>query len=309
MNFENIVKERNPVAYTIITNAIANNKVPHAYLFSAPEGKSVFNVPMFFIQKIISKNELRNPEHYSDLITIDGSNGLIKKDDVLKAIEAMQQTSLDSSGKKFLFIKNIENSNKQSVNSLLKFIEEPTKDTYILMTTNNMNAVLPTIKSRAQTINIKNDNIDDLTKSIVGRGIEIENARLIASIYASEEKALSIDKKEFLQAKELIIETMTNAINNPIVIISALTKEIGKKNYVLILNILREFINDIWRKNQLLKTSFMGQDELLEKYQIANFDFEKALKSINEFLLSQKFYVNFDLYKNKTLIEIKESYE
>jgi DNA polymerase-3 subunit delta' len=47
-------------------------------------------------------------------------------------------------------IKNIENINAQSLNSLLKFLEEPHGDIYAIFTCKNINNVLPTIKSRCQ---------------------------------------------------------------------------------------------------------------------------------------------------------------
>ncbi|MCK5806965.1 MAG: hypothetical protein KAG91_01050, partial [Mycoplasmataceae bacterium] len=155
MNYEKDLIENNAVAYTIMDNAFKNNKVPHAYLFSATHGQEIQNEYQYLIQRLISKDELRDPNTYPDLITIDGSEKLIKKEFVASALISLSQTPLDSAGIKILLIKNIENSNKQSINSLLKFLEEPTKDTYIILTTNQISSVLQTIRSRSQVIKLR----------------------------------------------------------------------------------------------------------------------------------------------------------
>ena len=43
-----------------------------------------------------------------------------------------------------------EKMNVECSNKLLKFIEEPPKDTYVILITEDENKILPTIKSRCQ---------------------------------------------------------------------------------------------------------------------------------------------------------------
>ena len=91
---------------------------------------------------------------YSDLYILDGSKGSIKKDDILNIQSSFSQTALEDSGIKILIIKNIENMSIQGHNTLLKMIEEPRKNTYIINSTNNINKLPLTILSRSQTIHL-----------------------------------------------------------------------------------------------------------------------------------------------------------
>ena len=49
---------------------------------------------------------------------------------------------------RFILIDNIENLNKNSVNALLKVIEEPNENVFFILINNNEKFILPTLKSR-----------------------------------------------------------------------------------------------------------------------------------------------------------------
>ena len=55
---------------------------------------------------------------------------------------------------RFILIDNIENLNINSVNALLKIIEEPNDNIYFILINNNEKKILPTLKSRCLTFKI-----------------------------------------------------------------------------------------------------------------------------------------------------------
>jgi len=55
---------------------------------------------------------------------------------------------------RFILIDNIENLNKNSINSLLKIVEEPNENIFFFLINNNEKYILPTLKSRCLTFNI-----------------------------------------------------------------------------------------------------------------------------------------------------------
>ena len=55
---------------------------------------------------------------------------------------------------RFILIDNIENLNKNSVNALLKIIEEPNENVFFILINNNEKYILPTLKSRCLTFKI-----------------------------------------------------------------------------------------------------------------------------------------------------------
>lgn len=99
-----------------------------------------------------------NKNCYIDLIIIDCSSKQLSKDQVLNIQNNFCYSATEKNNIKLYVIINIENSNKEAINSLLKFLEEPPINTYALFFCKNQTNVLNTIKSRCQKINITNEN-------------------------------------------------------------------------------------------------------------------------------------------------------
>ena len=308
MNYKNELTKNNPIAFKILDNAFNNNKVPHAYLFSASNGQEIKNESLYLIQRLISKNELRDPLSYSDLIIISGTEKLIKKEFISQALIDLSQTPLDSAGIKILLIENIENSNKQSINSLLKFLEDPTKDTYIIMTTNQISSVLETIRSRSQIIKLRPIKKEKLSNNLQNLGIEQKFAHPISAISSSVEVANKIYKDNFKEIYEDIIIFLNSSIKDKNNIVLLLSRILTKKSSKIIVSLLREFFNDIWRIKEITTITFKSQEKLIEEYLSSDFNYQKAIKELSHFEVMLSKNVNFDLFKNKLLINLEECY-
>ena len=102
---------------------------------------------------------------YRDLIIYDGWKQSIKKEDVAFIQNQFLYAPFEKNGKKIYVLKNVDNSATEAMNSLLKFIEEPPKDTYAILTTRNISKIIPTIKSRCQIFYL-NNNIKDFENKI-----------------------------------------------------------------------------------------------------------------------------------------------
>lgn len=309
MKYENYTLENNPIAYRIIKNAFVSGKISHAYIFSAPKGYEIESESLFLISKLISKESQRDPLTYPDLTVIDGSKGAILKEQVMLAAEKMQQTTLDSLGIKVLYIKSIENGNSQSLNSLLKFIEEPTKNTFIIMTTNAISQVLSTIRSRSQIITLKSNSRAAFIASLQVKGVPTTKAKIIASFTTSIDKALVLSESEDF---EFLTNNLINALSKIVInkekAHSELVALIKKDSYQSSLGILAAFFNDIWKIQELIELTFEKEKDLISSYQSKHFNYEKAILLISDFLVKINYNVNFDLYKNKFLIELEECY-
>lgn len=310
MNYKEKVKKNNPVVYSILNNAIKTGKLHHSYIFAADTGVQIKDEPLFLIQTLISEDgKNNNPLKYPDLFVIKGKNGVIKKEDVVNTIETLNETSLDDRGYKFVMIENIEQANVQSLNSLLKFIEEPTPNTYFLITTNNVQSLLPTIQSRSQVLKVNNASKENLIEELLEEGIAKKFAYILANISESKKEALKIYSKDFKDNYNILVETMKSAINSKSYIFVNLSPVINKRDYLPFMLMFREFVSDIWKVTENQPISFINEEELLKRYSLAQFNFPKALTAISDFILKQRYHVNFDLYKSKLLMEIMECYE
>ena len=309
MNYKNRLKNNNIVTYKILNNSFNNNKVSHAYLFSSQHGQNIENEYIYLIQKLIPESKKNNPLNYSDLIFIDGSKNFIKKEQIINATNKLQQTALDSSGIKILVIKNIENSNHYSLNSLLKFIEEPTKNTYILMTTNNIVSILPTIKSRAQIINILPLNINSWISEIKEWGYSNKFASLLGNLYKTKKEIEKNFNDNFKIIYNNVIQILNKSLSNKNDFIIDLKNLVDFQNWKIVFSLLNLFFNDIWKLNELLDLCFPKEKVLIKKYISSNFNFKKAIEDINEFFLFKEKNLNFELTKNNLILKIGDCYE
>mgnify|MGYP003336896262 CR=1 FL=1 len=81
----------------------------------------------------------------------------MKKQEVIDLITRCNKSGIEACNIRVYVIKNIEYASKKIVNSLLKFIEEPPTGVYAIFTTRNINAVIPTIRSRCSCIYLDKD--------------------------------------------------------------------------------------------------------------------------------------------------------
>ncbi len=68
--------------------------------------------------------------------------------------------------RKVFIINNIDNSMESAQNKLLKVLEEPSKNVYLILTCTNTNLVLPTIKSRCNKVELKRLNDDCIERMV-----------------------------------------------------------------------------------------------------------------------------------------------
>ncbi len=80
--------------------------------------------------------------------------------------------------KKVFIIKNIEQSMEAAQNKLLKTLEEPQNNVYFILTSSNINLLLPTIKSRCNKVELKKLQKEDIISCIEG----CEDIKLVTAL-------------------------------------------------------------------------------------------------------------------------------
>ena len=310
MKFQKI-KNENPVLFKIMENSLKNSKVSHSYLLTSNRSQNIDNEAHFIIGSIISGNVNNpiDPTKYSDYHFIDGSNGL-KKEKVIDAINKLSRTALDNRGYKFLHIKNIENAfGDSATNSILKFIEEPPRNTYIIMTSNNSQKVLSTIKSRSQRIKIYPTDVKVLNINIKQQGISSMDSLIIANLINSIEELKTFDFDLYKSLAEKVIISFEKALQKKEFLSKILKPIINNKNYHLILRLITIYINDIWRTKENIEIAFKNSIDTLKKYTLINFDITKSIIAINTFFERAQQNVNFQLNISSLFIELEKLYE
>ena len=120
---------------------------------------------------------------------------------------------------RFILIDNIENLNKNSVNALLKIIEDPNDKIFFILINNNEKQVLPTLKSRCLTfkINFTFEETIDVTNKLLKKNIfEIINTdilnyyitpgEIINLVLLSEDKGIDLRKISLSELLKVLID-------------------------------------------------------------------------------------------------------
>ena len=219
--FYNELKRVQPVAIQILENSLKKQQLSHAYLFSGEKGSLTKEVAIFLAQTMLCEekvgvfacetcNNCRRVQenNYADLIVIDGANRNIKKEEMIELQSRFLQTSLEKSGKKVYIIHQIENATTEALNSLLKFLEEPSSsDMLAILTSENPDQLLPTILSRAQVIPFLSQSVSQLEPLLIDM-IEDKLDRYLVSHIVSDvtsAKELSVNES-FEKARETFKE-------------------------------------------------------------------------------------------------------
>jgi len=122
------------------------------------------------------------------------------------------------SGKKKVFlISGCDQMNPQSANSLLKILEEPPKDSILILTTARINSLLPTIIGRCQKIKFNNLSKEQILSYIKSKDNVIKDSE--AEFYAqlsdgSITKCNEILGKNYLELRDKVLELLGALLTN-----------------------------------------------------------------------------------------------
>ena len=282
-------------------NLYKNKKLPNKILLSGEKGIGKSTLAYHIINHILSfdedhsydeKNFKIDPENKSYKLILNKSNPnfiSINVDEDKKSIDINQIRNLILTLNKSSFntkprlvlIDNIELLNINSVNALLKILEEPNDNIYFILI-NNHKKILPTLRSRCLNYNIhlKSEESFDISTKILGENI-----------------------------KNLIYENIINFYNTPGSILNLL--EYANQNDVDLTKInLKDFIKKIITEKKYKKDQFVKQllYSLIELY----FRQNVSLKNIN-LLKIQNYFLKkinntkiFNLDDETLLMEFEE---
>lgn len=181
-----------------LSNVIDENKLSHAFLVESNNYEDVMNsVFKLFLEKklIFNIDDIENNISVRILRPIDN---LIDKDQILNLQEFLSTMSFDGYYKLF-FILNAGLMNEQSVNKLLKVLEEPNEKVVGFLISDNSNELLPTLISRCQVL--KND-------------IDASNVEVDEDIFNNLCKFKNFNFEDYIKFKVVVSKLDKVVINN-----------------------------------------------------------------------------------------------
>lgn len=154
---------------------------------------------------------------------------------------------------RFFIVDDADKMNDSASNALLKILEEPPPTTYIFLITSRPESLLPTIRSRCQTLRFAPVAVDDIERYLIEeRAFSPDEARLASRLSrGSIGRAVSIDISGFRIHRERMLAVLRNAIETGdrsalMRISDEMNDAKNKDNFEENLDTLESLIHDVW---------------------------------------------------------------
>ncbi len=308
MQIKEYLKNRQPVIYQTFYNSLTNKTLSHAYLLCGGTGTPLYETAIYLAKSIICDEpdpfacdncitcSRIDDDNYPDFIIFDGSKETIKKTQVDELESAFEKKAFENKGVKIYVLHLIENMTTQAINAILKFLEEPGKEIYAFLTTNNEAMILPTIVSRCQTLHLKLTDRNIIIQEAQELGVDLLDAQLLSNFYNDAEllnKHFTEDDN-YASAKEAILDLLNDlSYANVHKSVYTMQREItslidSKETAAFFLDMLAAIFEDIQAMQHGLNPQLSELSELLlplrnklEKIDESIIEILKARSSIN----------------------------
>jgi len=181
-SFEEVVGQKYIV--TTLKNAIAQNKIAHAYLFCGPRGTGKTTVAKLLAKAVNCTDQKHAPCNkcescrmiqegtHPDVIEIDAAsnNGV---DEIRNLIEKVKYAPIESKYKVYI-VDEVHMLTPGAFNALLKTLEEPPTHIIFVLATTEVQKVIPTIISRCQRFDFAQVSVPEISKRLE-EVLKIEN--------------------------------------------------------------------------------------------------------------------------------------
>lgn len=211
-----MIKDKQPLVYQQLLNSYRHQRLSHSYLFEGAKGTGKEATALWFTQLLFCEQpgetgpclscsnckRIGIGEH-PDVLWIEPDGQTIKVDQIREIKSNFIKSGMESQ-RKVMVIRDADKMTVSAANSLLKFIEEPEGDMTILFLTESKAKILPTIQSRCQISHFSPLKSEDLIDLLETQGIGTAQAKFLAQLTNSFEKAVEFNEDEWFNEASLI---------------------------------------------------------------------------------------------------------
>ena len=296
-NFSSIIGQDYMVS--ILKNAIKNDKISHAYIFSGPRGTGKTSTAKVFAKAINCLNpaedgpcnECESCLHFkenADIIEIDAAsnNGV---DEIREIINNIKLAPAYSKYKVYI-IDEVHMLSTSAFNALLLTLEEPPKHVVFILATTNIEAVPITILSRCQRFDFHKISITDIIKRL---HYVVSNENISINDDALEEIAYISDggMRDALSILDQLSSTTEKITINDVI------EHFG--------SVSKKQISDLY--NLILENDVDNFDSMMKKFKELAIDYKVLIKKMLEKIEEEAIKVkkNYN-YQGLTYESLKE---
>lgn len=230
-------------------NAIKHSSASHSYLIISKDAFSANEMAALFAQAILCEGVCGECENckkalaktHPDIKCFPEGAKLLVEDSKKIVDESFIKPIF--ADKKIFIISSIDNSTEEAQNKLLKSLEEPNECVYYILTTSNIEKVLPTIRSRCNKIELPAVSEEKILPLLLGDDQTKLLAARLGGGYIS--KTLELSKKENLKDIASLALSMLADLTSSRDAIKYVKKIIDlKSDFLILIEVLNLAIED-----------------------------------------------------------------
>lgn len=221
INFQSVAGQER--TKRMLQNGLRSDRLSHAYIFAGPSGSGRRQMARAFVAALYCEQRgddacgtclsCRKLEHgnHPDLFWVEPDGASIKIDQI-RELQQQFAYRASASGTKVYVLNEADRMTVQAANSLLKFLEEPLSPSIAILITENGQALLPTIRSRAQWMRFDALSPNQLEQVLLGERLAPELARVASHLAAGPEAGRDLVQAEwFAETRNVMIQLMKEA--------------------------------------------------------------------------------------------------
>jgi DNA polymerase-3 subunit delta' len=205
--------DRHPHARAVLAPALsADGRASHAYLFHGPEGAGKREAARAVAAELLAAGSpdpdgARARAHsgaHPDLTWVvpSGAHEILVGDIDEPVVGAASKTPFESNRRVFV-IERVDELGDEAANRMLKTLEEPAWFVHLILLTDRLTEVLPTISSRCQLVRFDAPPVEQVAGAVEAMGVEWETAMACARLSlgdAEQARALAGAEGQALRA-------------------------------------------------------------------------------------------------------------
>lgn len=213
------LKQLQPVVMQQLEMIARKNRIGQAYIFEGKKGTATEDVARFFVKLLLCDAPINGEPcmQCRSCLRVDSGNHVnfhqvypegqfIKVAAIEALLDEMSKTGLEA-GRKVYIVHEADRLNAQSANKLLKFLEEPEGSVTAIFLTQNMNAILPTIRSRCQQIAFQPIPRQFLIEQLQTAGMSPSIAATLSMMTSDIDEAIALSEDEaFAHARKTVLK-------------------------------------------------------------------------------------------------------